>query len=214
MRGFADVVRMPHPVKRPTDALRLLEACVRLVRAQTDPARVAWRWEREGELGSLEMDEAQMEQALINVLKNAVEALPAEGGTVTVRAGRAAGAGTSRLRIPARVFPTRPGRTCSRRSSPPSRTARASASPWCRRSSAATASATPSTARPAGRRCSGSSSKPKAAIRNRRRGWPIRFPSGRRQDRRSPAEHRWERFGQDPHPTATIQAVKPASFRR
>ena len=29
----------------------------------------------------LDMDEAQMEQALINVLKNAVEALPAEGGT-------------------------------------------------------------------------------------------------------------------------------------
>ncbi|MFO7694528.1 MAG: PAS domain-containing protein, partial [Vicinamibacterales bacterium] len=32
MRGFADVVRMPQPVKRPTDVLRLLDACVRLVR--------------------------------------------------------------------------------------------------------------------------------------------------------------------------------------
>ena len=91
MRGFADVVRMPQPVKQPVDVLRLLEACVRLVQAQSDRARVAWRWAREDELGMLEMDEAQMEQALINVLKNAVEALPPEGGTVTVRAGQSAG---------------------------------------------------------------------------------------------------------------------------
>ena len=91
MRGFADVVRMPQPVKRPTDVLRLLDACVRLVRAQTDPSRVAWRWEPEGEPGIIDMDEAQMEQALINILKNAVEALPAEGGTVTIRAGLSAG---------------------------------------------------------------------------------------------------------------------------
>ena len=91
MRGFADVVRMPQPVKRPTDLLRLLDACVRLVRAQTDSSRIAWRWEPEGELGIIDMDEAQMEQALINILKNAVEALPVEGGTVTIRAGLSAG---------------------------------------------------------------------------------------------------------------------------
>ena len=91
MRGFADVVRMPQPVKRPTDLLRLLDACVRLVRAQADSSRIAWRWEPEGEPGIIDMDEAQMEQALINILKNAVEALPAEGGTVTIRAGLSAG---------------------------------------------------------------------------------------------------------------------------
>lgn len=93
MRGFADVVRMPQPVKRPTDVLRLLDACVRLVRAQTDSSRIAWRWEPGGELGIVDMDEAQMEQALINILKNAVEALPAHGGSVTVRAGSSAGGG-------------------------------------------------------------------------------------------------------------------------
>jgi len=93
MRGFADVVRMPQPVKRPTDVVRLLDACVRLVRAQTDASRIAWRWEPEGGLGIVDMDEAQMEQALINILKNAVEALPADGGSVTVRAGASAGGG-------------------------------------------------------------------------------------------------------------------------
>jgi signal transduction histidine kinase len=81
---------MPQPVKRPVDVLRLLEACVRLVQAQTDRARVAWRWERDDEPGALDMDEAQMEQALINVLKNAVEALPPEGGTITIRFGQSA----------------------------------------------------------------------------------------------------------------------------
>ncbi len=91
MRGFADVVRMPQPVKRPTDMLRLLDACVRLVRAQTDSSRIAWRWGPGGELGIIDIDEAQMEQALINVLKNAVEALPVEGGTVTIRSGPSAG---------------------------------------------------------------------------------------------------------------------------
>jgi len=88
MRGFADVVRMPQPVKRPVDVPRLVEACMRLVQAQTDRGRIAWRWEPSGDPGPIEMDEAQMEQALINVLKNAVEALPRGGGTVAVRAGR------------------------------------------------------------------------------------------------------------------------------
>ena len=88
MRGFADVVRMPQPVKRPTDVLRLVDACARLVQAQTDSPRIAWRREPGGELGIIDMDEAQMEQALINILKNAVEALPAESGTITIRSGQ------------------------------------------------------------------------------------------------------------------------------
>jgi signal transduction histidine kinase len=86
MRGFADVVRMPPPVKRPTDVARLLDACVRLVQAQSDEARVVWSREGDGSLGVVHMDEAQMEQVLINVLKNAVEALPAGGGRIIVRA--------------------------------------------------------------------------------------------------------------------------------
>jgi nitrogen fixation/metabolism regulation signal transduction histidine kinase len=86
MRGFADVVRMPPPVKRPTDVGRLLDACVRLVQAQSDEARVVWSREGDGSLGVVHMDEAQMEQVLINVLKNAVEALPAGGGRIIVRA--------------------------------------------------------------------------------------------------------------------------------
>ena len=93
MRAFADVVRMPPPVKRSADVAQLLEACVRLVQAQTDPARVRWLREDGAALGMVDLDEAQMEQALINVLKNAVEALPAGGGSITVRSGRSGDVG-------------------------------------------------------------------------------------------------------------------------
>jgi signal transduction histidine kinase len=51
-----------------------------------------WVREGDGSPGVIDMDEAQMEQALINVLKNAVEALPAGGGTITIRCDRS-GAG-------------------------------------------------------------------------------------------------------------------------
>jgi signal transduction histidine kinase len=88
MRGFADVVRMPAPAKRPCEIDRLVEDCVRLVQAHTDPARVAWTWDRQATIGRVDCDEAQVEQALINILKNATEAIPSQGGTITVRTGR------------------------------------------------------------------------------------------------------------------------------
>jgi len=36
-------------------------------------------------------------------------------------------------------------------------------------------------------------------------GWPGRFPSARREDRRRSPEHRWERPGQDPRPAACLR---------
>ncbi len=87
MRGFADVVRMPPPVPHPSRLDRLVEDCVRLVQSQTSPAAVTWRLDLPPDPVTVELDEAQMEQALINVLKNAAEALPPAGGTVAVRLG-------------------------------------------------------------------------------------------------------------------------------
>lgn len=92
MRGFAEVVRVPEPHKQPTGIEALLEGCARLVQAQTDPARVAWRWDRRDTLGDVNMDPAQMEQVFINIMKNAAEAV-GEAGTVTVRLARGADSG-------------------------------------------------------------------------------------------------------------------------
>ena len=86
------------------------------------------------------MDPAQMEQALINVLKNAVEAA-GDGGAVTVRLGRDGdGRGVIEIEDSGPGIATRRARSCSRRSSRRSRTARASASPSSRRSSGGTGS--------------------------------------------------------------------------
>ncbi len=87
MRGFADVVRMPPPVPHASRLDRLVEDCVRLVQSQTSPAAVTWRLDLPADPVLVDLDEAQMEQALINVLKNAAEALPPGGGTVAVRLG-------------------------------------------------------------------------------------------------------------------------------
>ncbi len=91
MRSFADVVRIPEPRRRPCDADALVEGCVRLMQSMV-PAGLEWRWDRQGPVGLVDADAAQLEQVFINVLKNAAEAA-GDGGAVTVRLGRAADAG-------------------------------------------------------------------------------------------------------------------------
>jgi nitrogen fixation/metabolism regulation signal transduction histidine kinase len=92
MRSFADVVRVPQPNLQPTDVDALVDGCVRLMQSQTDPDRIAWRWDRQAAIGEIPLDAAQMEQVLINVMKNAVEAV-GDRGSVTVRLARAGARG-------------------------------------------------------------------------------------------------------------------------
>jgi nitrogen fixation/metabolism regulation signal transduction histidine kinase len=92
MRGFADVVRIPAPRPQLCDVDALVDGVVRLVRAHADASRITWRWERDQPIGRARMDPAQMEQALLNDLKNAVEAVQ-PAGTITVRLGRNDGRG-------------------------------------------------------------------------------------------------------------------------
>lgn len=87
MRSFADVVRMPKPTPQPCDVDRLIDDCVALIQAQTDPDQIRWVSERLPSIGVVQLDAAQMEQALINILKNATEAIPALGGRITIRTG-------------------------------------------------------------------------------------------------------------------------------
>ena len=88
MRGFADVVRIPPPRMQWCDLEPMVEGVVRLVQAYADASRVSWRWDRQAQVGQVRLDPAQIEQALLNILKNAVEAVPPDG-TITVRLGRA-----------------------------------------------------------------------------------------------------------------------------
>ena len=82
MRTFADVFRLPAPLKHSERLVDVLESTVRLVSARPDAATVAWTWDVDDRTLTVQMDRGQMEQALLNVLQNAIEA---QARTITVR---------------------------------------------------------------------------------------------------------------------------------
>lgn len=84
MSGFADVFRLPPPLVQPTDLVAVLEGIVRLLSAKPDAARIVWRWDLDQGAVWVPMDRGQMEQALVNIVKNAVEAIDGEG-TITLK---------------------------------------------------------------------------------------------------------------------------------
>lgn len=90
MRGFADVFRLPPPLLQPTDVVAVLDGVVRLLSAKPDAAGIEWRWDLDRRAVSVPMDRAQMEQAFLNILKNAVEAIDGTG-TITLRVTSHAG---------------------------------------------------------------------------------------------------------------------------
>jgi two-component system nitrogen regulation sensor histidine kinase NtrY len=90
MRGFAEVVRLPQPRKTPCDVVALLEDVAVLMKSASAERRVTWRWEVSGRPAPIPMDRGQMEQVLVNVVKNALEAI-GQDGTITIRVGPRAG---------------------------------------------------------------------------------------------------------------------------
>jgi len=86
-RSFADVIRLPRPMKQPRDILRLLKDVEGLLRVECDRRRIQWQWDLSDSLPLISMDWNQMEQVLVNILKNAMEAVGTDG-TVTVRLGK------------------------------------------------------------------------------------------------------------------------------
>jgi signal transduction histidine kinase len=87
MRSFADVIRLPPPRLEPCDIGDVLESIRRLMKAKCDARRIEWRSAIEEPPGVVPMDRAQVEQALVNIVTNAMEAI-GENGTITVRLGR------------------------------------------------------------------------------------------------------------------------------
>jgi two-component system nitrogen regulation sensor histidine kinase NtrY len=87
MRSFADVIRLPPPRLEPCDVSDVLDGIQRLMKAESSARRIEWRWAIEEPVGVVPMDRAQMEQALVNIVTNALEAV-GEEGTITVRMKR------------------------------------------------------------------------------------------------------------------------------
>ena len=90
MRGFAEVVRLPRPHLHPSDPWEIAAQVGLLFRDRCEASGIVWCEEREPDLPPIECDAVQLEQALVNVVKNAVEAIEAAGqpGRIVLRGGR------------------------------------------------------------------------------------------------------------------------------
>ncbi|MBW8878047.1 MAG: PAS domain-containing protein [Acidobacteria bacterium] len=90
MNGFAEVVRLPPPDRRATDVKQLVDEILILLRPELDRRRIAVRWEQSETIPPIELDRNQIEQVLVNVLKNAQESI-GEDGAITLRLSREGG---------------------------------------------------------------------------------------------------------------------------
>jgi nitrogen fixation/metabolism regulation signal transduction histidine kinase len=87
MRGFADVVRIPAPELRPCDLKALLDDILVLMGPQLAARRIEVVWSDAAHAGPCLLDRNQIEQVLVNVVKNAMEAIGADGRiTISLRA--------------------------------------------------------------------------------------------------------------------------------
>lgn len=87
MKSFADIVKLPLPQRRFVDVVALLKSIVSLLSAELTRREITIAWDVHDSVEPVLMDEHQMEQALLNVLKNAVEAI-GRHGMITLRVGR------------------------------------------------------------------------------------------------------------------------------
>lgn len=89
MKAFADVVRLPDPEPAPCDLHDLLRHLQRLMAGESSRRQVSIGLDLQP-VDSVALDRTLMEQALVNIVKNAIEAVE-PGGRVVLRAGMAHG---------------------------------------------------------------------------------------------------------------------------
>ena len=85
--GFAEVIRLPHPDLRPVALAPLVDDLRVWLKPQMESRGIACDWERKDVVPDVHEDNNQIEQVLVNVLKNAMEAA-GEGGRIGVRLWR------------------------------------------------------------------------------------------------------------------------------
>jgi len=79
MRNFADLVKLPPANKKPVDLHQMLTSVVKLMEIKAGEKDVEFKLELADAPFIISADEQQMEQVLINIVKNAVEAIEGRG---------------------------------------------------------------------------------------------------------------------------------------
>lgn len=79
MRNFADLVKIPVAKKEQVDLIALLKSVTELMFFQANEKQVKFKFDLPVEPYLIRADVEQMEQALINIIKNAIEAIGDDG---------------------------------------------------------------------------------------------------------------------------------------
>jgi len=82
----------------PTDLKRIIDRCVRLVQHQLELGNIQWRLNLEQDLPAVRCDPAQIEQVLLALTMNAIEAMPS-GGNLTLSARQLANKSQVQLQV-------------------------------------------------------------------------------------------------------------------
>lgn len=78
MAAFADVVRIPPPARTPTRVANIVERVAALLRPELEQRAIAVELDVE-DRGMYDVDENQLEQVVLNIFRNAIEAVGRDG---------------------------------------------------------------------------------------------------------------------------------------
>lgn len=79
VRGFADVIRLPAPAREPVRIAETVESLRILLRDECAERGIRWTSEGEAAAGTVHVDPSQIERALLNVFRNAMDAIDRDG---------------------------------------------------------------------------------------------------------------------------------------
>lgn len=84
MRNFADVVRLPAPQKRNINLHKILQSVTKLMEMKAGEKQIRFEYDYVEDPFYISADEQQMEQVLINIVKNGIEAIDQIGSIIFI----------------------------------------------------------------------------------------------------------------------------------
>jgi len=84
MRNFADVIRLPSPILEEYDLNQLIDSLLILFHAKASQQQVVLEFKRTENPFLVSIDVSQIEQVLVNIIKNALEAIDEEGRIIFI----------------------------------------------------------------------------------------------------------------------------------